>query len=63
MKSGHRGVYQRSAKTRLPIYELRGPSVMQSFITHRAVAEARAIEMLTTNMASEVRYLVSQAQQ
>lgn len=63
MKSGHRGVFQRAGTTRLGIYELRGPSIAQSFTKNAAVAEARAAEMLEKNMAAEVNYLLLKAKQ
>lgn len=58
MGSGHKGVYQRKGKARLPIRELKGPSVAQSFTRNAEEPTARATEMLAKNMAHEVKYLL-----
>jgi len=74
MRSGHRGVFERNTAIRarkgqasgspaLGIHELYGPSIAQSFNTNSAVAQDRASEMLSKNMASEVKFMLSQAQQ
>ena len=72
MKSGHQGVYSRNTAIRsrkgmrrgspaLGIHELFGPSIAESFTTNQQVAETRSIEMLSTNFANEVKFLLSQA--
>jgi len=58
LKSGHRGVFQRKGRARLPIVELKGPSVAQSFTRNSEEPTARATEMLAKNMAHEVKYLL-----
>jgi len=40
--SGHRGVFRRAGRTRLPIYELRGPSI--PYIAERNVAMQQALD-------------------
>ena len=42
MPSGHRGVYERTSKKRLPIKERYGPSVHRLFRKHLPKAQARA---------------------
>lgn len=62
MPSGHRGVFQRRDKARLPIDEKHGPSIGHVFDKHAPAAAARATEQLTKNVQTEVRYLLRQAQ-
>lgn len=68
----HTGVFERNTTIRsrkgagrgapaLGIHEKFGPSVAQSFTTNQKVAEDRAIEMLSTNFANEVKFMLSQA--
>ena len=60
MRSGHRGVFtRRSAAGRLPIAELRGPSIGHVFVKHKAIGEARGQEQLAKNLASEFRFALS----
>jgi hypothetical protein len=56
MPSGHIGVYQRAGKPRLPIYELRGPSVAQSVTRHADDINAKAAEVFQKNFDHEVQY-------
>ena len=61
MASGHTGVFRRKAKGRLPIVELRGPSVGIVFegaagLTRRI--EALAYKKLEQNIDSQVRYIL-----
>ncbi len=42
MRSGHRGVFKRTSKRRLPITELHGPSIHRVFHKHLPKARARA---------------------
>lgn len=60
MKSGHKGVFQRARKSRLPIYELFGPSLPKVFIKYVALGLARGEESLQKNLAHEVRYALKQ---
>lgn len=60
MPSGHRGVYRRQVgQARLPIRELRGPSIWRSFQTAQPQAAARANEQLATNLAHEIAFALS----
>jgi hypothetical protein len=61
MKSGHRGVFQRRAQTRLPVYELHGPSLPHVFVKHIAVGLARGEESLAKNLAHELRFALRTA--
>lgn len=56
MKSGHRGVFQRKAKPRLPIRELLGPSIARVFLKHVDVGIARGEEQLVKNLQSELKF-------
>lgn len=58
MRSGHRGVFKRIARARLPIVELKGPSVVQSFTKQLAAMQARAAEQLPKNLEHEVQFLL-----
>lgn len=61
MKSGHRGVFERvKGAGRLPIRELRGPSIWQAYGKVQAEVEARVQEQLAKNVASEISYAISQ---
>lgn len=71
MSSGHRGVFGRvpgrymqkigrHGGRRQAIEEKFGPSVYHVFQKHQDVAEARAMEMLVTNITHEVQFLLSQ---
>lgn len=58
----HRGVFQRKGLAkRLPIVELRGPSIWQAFDKHRQVAVDRAQETLASNIAHELDFAGSRA--
>jgi hypothetical protein len=59
MRSGHRGVFVRSAKARLPIRELFGPSLGHVFARYRPEAIARIQEAFATNFASEMKFEAS----
>lgn len=61
MSSGHRGVFKRRTAARLPIVELRGPSLGQVFSdadaeTQRLYTQARA--KLEKNIAEQVKLIV-----
>jgi hypothetical protein len=55
-RSGHRGVFERKGKARLPIRELFTQPIPIIFRAVRSVGVARAKEALTTNLVSEIRY-------
>ncbi len=54
MRSGHRGVFKRTGKKRLPIQELFGPSLGHVFGKYRAVGRARAEEVFMTNLTHDL---------
>lgn len=60
MRSGHRGVFARSTTKRLPIYELRGPSLPHVFTKYMPLGLARGQEALVTNLAHELRFALQQ---
>lgn len=53
---GHRGVFQRRGKTRLPIYQLFGASIAHVFVKHSETGMARAKEQLAKNLRSNLRF-------
>jgi hypothetical protein len=58
MRSGHRGIYRRVGRQRLPLTkELRGPSLGHVFRKFRSQGIARAIEMFDRNFAHELKRL------
>lgn len=61
MKSGHIGVFQRTGKARLPIYELHGPSLPKVFTKYIHVGLARGEESLRKNLQSELRFAANVA--
>jgi hypothetical protein len=61
MGSGHRGVFQRKGKGRLPVRELRGPSIQHVAVKHTAEALARGQDQLIKNLQSELRFAIRQA--
>jgi len=62
-RSGHTGVFQRVGAARLPIYELKGPSLYHAFQKHAGVAQSRALEVLDKNFQHEFDFLLSKAKQ
>lgn len=60
-KGGHRGVFVRRGQKRLPIVELRGPSIWQSFETNMPAAIARINEQLPKNLQHELQFALSRA--
>lgn len=56
MKSGHRGVFVRSGKARLPIRELFGPSLGHVFAKYRPEGVAKVREAFAKNFASEMAF-------
>jgi hypothetical protein len=61
MKSGHRGVFRRKTKARLPIKELFGPSIARVFLKHVDVGLQRGHEQLVKNLESEFRFAMRDA--
>lgn len=69
MPSGHRGVFMRRQgasrrgapphRAQLPIVELKGPSIWQSFQRVAPEVTARTTEQLGKNIASEIAYALS----
>jgi len=59
MRSGHRGVFQRSGEARTPIYELHGPSLVRVFEKFLPLGADRAREALLTNVRSEINFVLS----
>jgi len=56
MKSGHRGVFARAGKARLPIRELFGPSLGHVFAKYRPEGIERAREAFVTNFKHEMGF-------
>jgi hypothetical protein len=54
MPGGHKGVFRRVGRSRLPIKELYGPSLGHVFAKFRAQGLARAEEMFTTTLNHEL---------
>jgi hypothetical protein len=61
MTSGHRGVFTRTSKARLPIAELHGPSIPWVFIKFLATGVARAEEQLLKNIVHELRFALRES--
>lgn len=57
---GHRGVFVRKGKARLPIRQLFGPSLPHVFAKYLPVGQARGLEALAKNLQSEIKYELSQ---
>lgn len=56
MASGHRGVFMRKGRPRLPIVELFGPSIPHVFRKYVPETALRVLEQLTKNLVSEMRF-------
>lgn len=56
MRSGHRGVFERIAKKRLPIRELLGPSVPHVFQKYLPVFEKAALETFQKTVEHEISF-------
>jgi hypothetical protein len=61
MRSGHRGVFQRTGRARLPVVELKGPSLPRVFDKFAPQGLARGEEALRKNLAHELRFALSQS--
>jgi hypothetical protein len=59
MPSGHRGVFKRVRRMRLPITELHGPSIVHVFQKHFGKGRARAAEQLPKEIGSAIRKAAS----
>lgn len=59
MRSGHRGVFQRRGRARLPIHELHGPSLPHVFAKHAAAGLSHGRESLLKNLQHEIRFALS----
>lgn len=56
MRSGHRGVFARRRTTRLPINELKGPSLGKVFAKYRREGQARALEVFEKTFDHEMKF-------
>lgn len=61
MASGHRGVFQRSGKGRLPVYELFGPSLGKVFSKYTEATVARTLQAFDQNFGHELEFELGQA--
>lgn len=61
MASGHRGVFQRVARRRLPIRQLYGPSLPHVFEKYLPAGHDRAQESMLTTLESELKFRISEA--
>lgn len=59
MASGHRGVFQRRTRQRLPIRELFGPSIARVFGRLSPLGAARRAEVLEKNLQHEITFALS----
>lgn len=59
-RGGHRGVFERDGRKRIPITELRTEPIPAVFRRRRAEGVARAVESLSTNLAHEVQFAITQ---
>jgi hypothetical protein len=55
MRSGHRGVFQRTGKARLPIRQLMGPSVWFVASKHAPAAARRAEQVMIERLRHEIQ--------
>lgn len=63
-RKGERGVLQRApGSSRLPVYELFGPSIKQAFEKNGETARTRAMEMLNKNVQHEIEFALKSAKQ
>jgi hypothetical protein len=56
MASGHRGVFRRVGKGRLPIIELFGPSVGHVFARHRPAVVELMTEAFDQRLSAELKF-------
>jgi hypothetical protein len=61
MRSGHRGVFVRLRRSRLPIAELFGPSIPRAFTKQLPAIQARVAEMLPKNLDHEVQFALRES--
>ena len=63
VSSGHRGVFQRSAKGRLPVRELRGPSIGHVFDKHQNEGKKITRAAFVKELEHQMRYALQKAAQ
>lgn len=63
MPTGHRGVFQRKRPSRLPIRELRGPSITHVFHKHREAGLEAGEASLLKNLSHELRFALTESAQ
>jgi hypothetical protein len=64
MPTGHVGVFERKRRSRLPIREKRGPSIVEVFEESVAVTATRDIgAILEKNLTQQIRFILSGAEQ
>lgn len=61
--TGHRGVFQRKRSSRLPIRELRGPSITHVFHKQREAGLAAGEASLLKNLSHELRFALTDSAQ
>ena len=61
MKSGHRGAFRRKGKSRLPIGELRGPSIPHVFLQEKIVEAMRRVagKVWSAEVERQLRFFLS----
>jgi len=59
MPSGHKGVFLRKGKGRLPIQELYGPNVQSVFVEKTMLIEDQSLPVLEKNLKHEIAYEMS----
>ena len=57
MPSGHKGSFRRKGKARLPVLELRGPSVQSIFVEKLPVIEKQSTQILERVYNSELNFI------
>jgi hypothetical protein len=59
MKSGHRGIFRRETRRRLPIHEMMGPSIHGSFVQQdvRQIIEAATKKRMPSFVARRIRQM------
>jgi hypothetical protein len=60
MKSGHRGVFRRVGKGRLPVIELFGPSIGHVFEQHRDEVTQAMVTAFDARLAHELRFAATE---
>jgi len=60
MRNGHQGVFRRLTKARLPIVELRGPSIGHVFDAHRTEVTEKAIATFNERLGHEMAFAATE---